>query len=193
VLVNHLVHHVLLVELQIQTVLRAWIVLLANLKATMFVKIARKVMHKVQMDNLHVQFVPQARNVKILVLVTQKVFLLHVLIVILVIIKMNKGKTIANRARLVIILELLLQLRVVPIVFLANTRLVLLLRVLIVNQVNLRTLYIKQIVATHVFLVDIKRVRGKQVVLYVVQLRVPIRPKNIKTKQDKPVAKIAMI
>jgi membrane glycosyltransferase len=79
-------------------------------------------MHKVQMDNLHVQFVPQARNVKILVLVTQKVFLLHVLIVILVIIKMNKGKTIANRARLVIILELLLQLRVVPIVFLANTR-----------------------------------------------------------------------
>jgi|TARA_B110000977_G_C10665700_1_gene333646 hypothetical protein len=43
VLVNHLVHHVLLVELQIQTVLRAWIVLLANLKATMFVKIARKV------------------------------------------------------------------------------------------------------------------------------------------------------
>jgi hypothetical protein len=72
-------------------------------------------------------------------------------------------------------------------------RLVLLLRVLIVNQVNLRTLYIKQIVATHVFLVDIKRVRGKQVVLYVVQLRVPIRPKNIKTKQDKPVAKIAMI
>jgi len=62
-----------------------------------------------------------------------------------------------------------------------------------VNQVNLRTLYIKQIVATHVFLVDIKRARGKQVVLYVVQLRVPIRPKNIKTKQDKPVAKIAMI
>ena len=79
-------------------------------------------MHKVQMDNLHVQFVPQARNVKILVLVTQKVFLLHVLIVILVIIKMNKGKTIANRARLVIILELLPQLRVVPIVFLANIR-----------------------------------------------------------------------
>ena len=82
----------------------------------------KKVMHKVQMDNLHVQFVPQARNVKILVLVTQKVFLLHVLIVILVIIKMNKGKTIANRARLGIILELLPQLRVVPIVILANTR-----------------------------------------------------------------------
>ena len=79
-------------------------------------------MHKVQVDNLHVQFVPQARNVKILVLVTQKVFLLHVLIVILVIIKMNKGKTIANRARLGIILELLPQLRVVPIVILANTR-----------------------------------------------------------------------
>ena len=82
----------------------------------------KKVMHKVQVDNLHVQFVPQARNVKILVLVTQKVFLLHVLIVILVIIKMNKGKTIANRARLGIILELLPQLRVVPIVILANTR-----------------------------------------------------------------------
>jgi hypothetical protein len=42
-LVYRLVHPVLLVKLQIQTVLRAWIVLLANLKATMFVKIARKV------------------------------------------------------------------------------------------------------------------------------------------------------
>ena len=42
-LVYHLVHRVLLVELQIQTVLRAGIVLLANLKATMFVEIARKV------------------------------------------------------------------------------------------------------------------------------------------------------
>ena len=79
-------------------------------------------MHKVQVPNLHVQFVPQARNVKILVQVTRKVFLPHVSIVILVIIKMNKGKTIANRARLVIILELLPQLRVVPIVFPANTR-----------------------------------------------------------------------
>jgi len=54
-------------------------------------------------------------------------------------------------------------------------------------------LYIKQIIAIHVFPVVIKRARGKQVVFYVVQLRVPIRPKNIKTKQDKPVAKIAMI
>jgi hypothetical protein len=192
-LVYHLVHRVLLVELQIQTVLRAGIVLLANLKATMFVKIARKVMRKVQVHNLRVQFVPQARNVKIRVQMTQRVFLLGVLIVILVIIKMNKGKTIANRARLVIILELLPQLRVVPIVFPANTRLVLLLCVLIANQVNLRMLCIKQIVAIHVFPVVIKRARGKQVVPYVVQLRVPIRPKNIKTKQDKQDAKIATI
>jgi hypothetical protein len=44
-----------------------------------------------------------------------------------------------------------------------------------------------------VFPVVIKRARGKQVVIYVVQLRVQIRPKNIKTKQDKQVAKIAMI
>ena len=79
-------------------------------------------MRKVQVHNLRVQFVPQARNVKIRVQMTQRVFLLGVLIVILVIIKMNKGKTIANCARLVIILELLLQLRVVPIAFLANTR-----------------------------------------------------------------------
>ena len=72
-------------------------------------------------------------------------------------------------------------------------RLVLLHRVLIVNQVNLPMLYIKQIIAIHVFPVVIKRARGKQVVIYVVQLRVQIRPKNIKTKQDKQVAKIAMI
>ena len=40
-------------------------------------------MRKVQVHNLRVQFVPQARNVKIRVQMTQRVFLLGVLIVIL--------------------------------------------------------------------------------------------------------------